>query len=248
VALVVGASVAGLVSGCGASHGKHAKKGSGATAMVTTGASTRTQEFTYFDGRLTTAAPSTSVAPGVTGTLGTTGADATTTGTTGTTTATTTQGTSSTTGVGSRFWYQNDAFGNPLEVHDPQEAALALQLFDGINAERAKQGLSPLVEDTSASQAAKAHSEDMVGRQFFDHITPEGWTPDDRLKMLNAGTYLAGGENIIQGSNDAAALIASWMASPPHRANILNPSFNRLGVGVKLVGSAAVATSVFLTR
>ena len=84
---------------------------------------------------------------------------------------------------------------------------------------------------TSASQpaVARAHSADMRDRGYFDHVDPEGLDPFDRAEQAGL-TALA--ENIAVGQPDPAAVMADWMNSPGHRANILDCSLTHLGVGV----------------
>jgi uncharacterized protein YkwD len=136
--------------------------------------------------------------------------------------------------VGSQYWYENDAFGNPLKTHNGTEATFAQQVLDLTNQERVANGLRPLLYDVEAERAAKAHCEDMDARGFFDHFTPEGWDQHDRLLMLGADPNLlrASGENIAVGQQTPADVVQAWMNSPGHRANILYPTFTHLGVGV----------------
>lgn len=149
--------------------------------------------------------------------------------------------------VGSPYWYEGDTFGNPLKTHSGAEEALAAGVLAGMNAERQAAGLAPLVAAGDCVRAAKAHTEDMEGRGFFDHITPEGWTPDDRLRWTGAAPYSAGGENIAAGQAQASAIVAAWMASPAHRANVLSSLFTHVGVGIS-AGSPTYACAVFVTR
>jgi uncharacterized protein YkwD len=146
---------------------------------------------------------------------------------------------------GSRFWYQGDAYGNPIKTNDPADAAAVTQIVDLVNAERAKVGAPPLAVDADAEEAAKAHTDDMVARAFFDHITPEGWTPADRLRAAQASSYTTVAENIAQAADPASAM-QSWMNSPGHRANILNPALTHIGVGINRTGG--LYTQVFLTK
>lgn len=102
------------------------------------------------------------------------------------------------------------------------------------NAARASQGLAPLVLRVDLSDVAQSHSQDMLDRNFFNHTNPDNETPFDRLR--NAGiTYQAAAENIASGQTSAEQVVTAWMNSSGHRANILNPRFTKLGVGV--VGS-----------
>lgn len=150
---------------------------------------------------------------------------------------------------GSRFWYANDQYGNPAKENSLAERALARQVFDLCNQERAKVGAPPLTYGIPAERAAKAHSSDMVNRAYFDHVTPEGWQPVDRLIATGATGYLSNGENIAAGQQSPADVMASWMNSPGHRANILNPDFTHLGVGIEVYqGTTPIWTQVFLRR
>ncbi|MBV2353471.1 CAP domain-containing protein [Streptomyces sp. J2-1] len=99
-----------------------------------------------------------------------------------------------------------------------------------VNAERAKVGCTPLASNSSLTKLAEDFSTDMAARDFFDHTDPDGRTPWDRA--ARAGITGLGGENIARGQSDAAAVVAAWMASPGHRANILNCDFKTIGVGV----------------
>ncbi len=99
-----------------------------------------------------------------------------------------------------------------------------------VNAERATAGCGPVASDAGLAGVARAHSADMRDRGYFSHTTPEGLSPWDRAAA--AGVSGASAENIAQGYGDAASVMAGWMDSPGHRANILDCSNTRLGVGV----------------
>src|SRR5208282_4733440 len=99
-----------------------------------------------------------------------------------------------------------------------------------INRERAANGESPLRLNGDLQAAAQSHSEDMAIVGYFEHSGPEGDTVLDRLRSfgyIDRGTIAYEvGENIAWGSyEDAtpASIVAAWMESPGHRANILNP-------------------------
>jgi uncharacterized protein YkwD len=109
------------------------------------------------------------------------------------------------------------------------------EVVDLVNEQRAKAGCEPLLEDPQLVASAEAHSTDMAEREYFDHTTPEGVTFRERI--LTAGFANPGtGENIARGQSDARQVMASWMASEGHRANILNCEFSRVGVGVDVDG------------
>ncbi|WP_437033082.1 CAP domain-containing protein [Streptomyces sp. enrichment culture] len=112
------------------------------------------------------------------------------------------------------------------------EQAAGAQVLALVNQERAKVGCRPVAASSALTGLAKAFSDDMAERGFFDHTDPDGATPWDRAKK--AGIADLGGENIARGQSDAAAVMEAWMNSPGHRANILNCDFKTLGVGVHM--------------
>jgi uncharacterized protein YkwD len=107
-----------------------------------------------------------------------------------------------------------------------------------VNRERAGHGERPLRPNRRLRIAAQGHSASMAAAGYFNHIGPGGQTP---LSRVRASGYLRGarrwrlGENIAWGTLWLAApraIVATWMASPGHRANILNPSFRDTAIGV----------------
>jgi uncharacterized protein YkwD len=107
-----------------------------------------------------------------------------------------------------------------------------------INQQRLLAGLSPLIENPALDAAAQDHSNDMVANDYFDHVTPSGLSVLSRVVAAGFATLdavLDLGENIAAGGGSLAtpaATVANWMGSPPHRANILDPTFKDTGVGV----------------
>jgi uncharacterized protein YkwD len=99
-----------------------------------------------------------------------------------------------------------------------------------VNEERTQRGLQPLKPDPELVKVARDHSAEMLERGYFSHYTPEGLDPFDRMK--NAGVrFLTGGENIAI-TQTLPMAHTGLMKSPGHRANILNPAFGRLGIGI----------------
>jgi uncharacterized YkwD family protein len=99
-----------------------------------------------------------------------------------------------------------------------------------VNSERAKAGLKPLEIDYRLVQTARAKSADMIKGGYFSHQSPTLGSPFDQMKKAGI-TYSYAGENIA-GNPSAAGAMTSWMNSAGHRANILNSSFTRIGIGV----------------
>ncbi|MFI6369355.1 CAP domain-containing protein [Streptomyces sp. NPDC050546] len=108
--------------------------------------------------------------------------------------------------------------------------ATASAVTDLTNRERARAGLPPLAVDPLLTTAAQAHSADMVARAFYSHTAPDGGQPWDRAAQAGS-TRRSIGENIACGQRSPADVVAGWMNSPGHRANILKPGFTHIGVG-----------------
>ncbi len=109
---------------------------------------------------------------------------------------------------------------------DPGAEAEMLNL---INQERARAGLVPLVMDETMREVARQHSREMFELGYFGHESPVTGSPADRL--LRAGVrFGVAGENLAYAPNVRLAH-EGLMASPGHRANILNPQFRRVGIG-----------------
>lgn len=104
------------------------------------------------------------------------------------------------------------------------------QLLGLVNQERAKAGAPALTARSDLAALAQAFSKDMAVRNFFDHTDPDGASPFDRA--AKAGVKGVSAENIARGQADARAVMESWMKSPGHRANILNPKYRTFGAGV----------------
>jgi uncharacterized protein YkwD len=98
------------------------------------------------------------------------------------------------------------------------------------NAQRERHGCGPLRTDSRLRAAARDHSADMRDREYFDHDAPDGTSPWERIK--DAGYSVPGAENIARGYRTAASVVAGWMDSPGHRANIVNCDLKAVGIGV----------------
>ncbi|MBR2024442.1 MAG: SafA/ExsA family spore coat assembly protein [Clostridia bacterium] len=99
-----------------------------------------------------------------------------------------------------------------------------------VNIERAKKGLSPLTYDWELSRVARYKSQDMKDNNYFSHTSPTYGSPFQMMKNFGI-TYKTAGENIAKGYKTPEAVVNGWMNSSGHRANILNSSFTKIGVG-----------------
>jgi uncharacterized protein YkwD len=108
-----------------------------------------------------------------------------------------------------------------------------------VNRQRVMRGERPLALNARLQRTAQGHTRDMAYRDYFDHSRGRG---DTLLSRMRAARYIFSsrigyeiGENIGWGTLWLAtprAMVAAWMASPGHRANILDPRFHDTAVGV----------------
>jgi uncharacterized protein YkwD len=126
----------------------------------------------------------------------------------------------------------------------PREATL----LNRINAARAAHGLGPLAIDPHLERAARSHSVDMLRRDYFAHGDFAR-----RLERFGVRGPVVGEDLAWHvGRLSAATTVAMWLASPPHRANLLRPGFRRVGLATP-IGSfggrrATVVTADFAGR
>jgi uncharacterized protein YkwD len=118
----------------------------------------------------------------------------------------------------------------PTTSQTPAEQAVADEVLDLVNSERAKAGCGPLTLEAKLTDAAQGHSEDMARNDYFDHTALDGSSAADRVTRTGYDWRMTG-ENIAAGYSTAAEVMDGWMKSPGHRANILNCGFTQLGVG-----------------
>jgi len=97
-----------------------------------------------------------------------------------------------------------------------------------INAERLAKHLAPLQLDRRLCRVAYDHALDMLRRGYFDHATPEGLNPDDRMRDADLRFDYAG-ENLGEGSDLPTILDEFWRSSE-HRSNVLDRHYERVGL------------------
>jgi uncharacterized protein YkwD len=108
-------------------------------------------------------------------------------------------------------------------------------VLDLTNAERRRAGLPALRENRQLASAAQLQSEQMGSMGQMDHVIPGAPypTPKDRLAAVNYA-WEAYGENVAMGQRSGSEVVAAWMNSAGHRANILSPRYTELGVGLAI--------------
>jgi uncharacterized protein YkwD len=125
----------------------------------------------------------------------------------------------------------------------PASSSPEENLFGATNAARSEQGLAPLQWDESLARAARAHADLMLQSGQLSHQLPGEAALAPRAAQ--AGIHFQTiAENIGQGPS-VDAIQQSWMNSPPHRANILDPHLNHVGFAVVGNGSSFYAVADF---
>lgn len=105
------------------------------------------------------------------------------------------------------------------------------ELIQFANVERQKLGLNPLQEDNKLARAAQAKAQDMFKKQYWDHFGPNGESPWQFIKSNNYN-YTHAGENLARNFFASKDVHTAWMNSPTHKSNIINPTFQDIGIAV----------------
>jgi len=129
--------------------------------------------------------------------------------------------------------------GDSVATHGSNKAVRE-HVVDLVNAARSKgrkcgserfAAAPPLIESRELNEAAALHARDMVRKNFFDHRGTDGSQPRDRVLSAGYRSRLTG-ENIALGPESAQEVVAGWLASPGHCANIMDSRFQHIGVGI----------------
>jgi len=125
------------------------------------------------------------------------------------------------------------------------------EIFRIVNEERKSRNVNTLIYDKRLAGIALLHSKNMAEQNFFSHTDRESRSPQKRVKQYYPEIIGGIGENIAQdfgGSEQEVAknLMAAWMNSPGHRANILNKDYSYFGAGVYQNGTYYYATQNFI--
>lgn len=113
-----------------------------------------------------------------------------------------------------------------------------------VNEIRVKNGLKALTYDWELSRVARIKSQDMKDNKYFAHNSPTYGTPFQMIKNFGI-SFRSAGENIAKGYATPQAVVNGWMNSSGHRANILNASYTKIGVGY--VASGNYWTQMFIS-
>ena len=132
-------------------------------------------------------------------------------------------------------------------------ALLEEKIFAFTNSERTRRNLGALTADATLAATARAHSADMLARNFFEHDNPDGCSSSCRAtnagyawRMIGENLYMLDGFEFSP-EETAAMIVSGWMESAGHRANILKEGYTETGVGVVVQGRAIYATVLYAT-
>ncbi|HET8574589.1 MAG TPA: CAP domain-containing protein [Candidatus Paceibacterota bacterium] len=121
----------------------------------------------------------------------------------------------------------------PLPSPQSYEQLSAQGVLEWTNYYREQNGLPPLKLNSTLVTAATLKVYDMFQKQYFEHVSPDGKDISDVVTNLGY-QYITVGENLALGDFVSSKdLVDAWMNSPGHRANILNKSYEEIGVALK---------------
>lgn len=109
------------------------------------------------------------------------------------------------------------------------DSSFASQVLKLVNQERVKGGLQELTMSQALVAPANKRAQEI--KVQFSHTRPNGTQWSTVLAEYNVSVRTAG-ENLAYGYNTPEKVVTGWMNSPGHRANIMNPNFNKIGIGV----------------
>lgn len=121
-------------------------------------------------------------------------------------------------------------------LRDFNERAAEFKMLEAINTIRYRAGLPLLDFDYGLCVVARHHALDMAVRDYFDHFTPEGLSPLDRVRRAGLPYEVTENIGIIRTFGQdmdevVEALMSSFLSSPEHMANILDPNATHVGIG-----------------
>ncbi len=120
----------------------------------------------------------------------------------------------------------------PIGSRQPTTATAinAIDIIDATNTERIAAGLIPLSINTKLDASATIKTDDMIDRQYFEHVSPAGLGVADLGREVGYD-FVVMGENLALGNFASSRdVVDAWMQSPGHRANMLNPNYQEIGV------------------
>lgn len=151
----------------------------------------------------------------------------------------------------SGWWGDDTDFAPSVPSHQSQ-GDLASQLATGLNNARAQNGLGPLPRSAVLDRIAATRSQSMVNLHYFSHTTPSGTTVLNTLRSQGVGFRKAGeviAKIAYSDGQSAETAAENLLASPEHRAIILDPNYTSFGVGEATNDAGmCIFTAVYVRR
>lgn len=121
----------------------------------------------------------------------------------------------------------------------------AAKILSVVNLERQSKNLKPLILDPQLTLAANAKLADMITQDYFAHTTQSV----DPWQFIDASgfQYLHAGENLARDFIDEYDLVQGWLASPPHRQNLLSSQYTHTGIAVSEASQGAMVVQMYAT-
>lgn len=113
------------------------------------------------------------------------------------------------------------------------------------NVKRIEAGLNPLSFNQTLASAAYTKGRDMIDRDYWAHVAPDGTQPWSFFSRFGY-RYRYAGENLARDFSSASAAVDAWMNSPSHRDNMLNAKYKEIGIGVVEGDLAGVDTTIIV--
>lgn len=104
-------------------------------------------------------------------------------------------------------------------------------LLAATNQQRTNDNEKPLTINPELMKAAQLKVQNMFAEQYWAHTAPDGTTPWHWFDVVGYN-YDSAGENLAKDFTTSDSTVSAWMASPTHRANILNSSYKDVGFAV----------------
>ena len=138
----------------------------------------------------------------------------------------------------------------PGQVLTVPEVDAGVSVFESevirlVNEIRLKNGLKELKPNWELSRVARFKSQDMVDNRYFSHTSPTYGSPFQMIRAFGLD-FRTAGENIAYGQRTPQAVVNAWMNSAGHRANILNATYTRIGIGY--VADGHYWTQMFISK
>ena len=117
-----------------------------------------------------------------------------------------------------------------VDIHLEDLSADERKVLELTNQEREKAGLAPFKVHVKLSRAARCHSANMARQGMLAHTLDDKGPPQ---RIAETGyRFVHYGENVAEGSRTPAEVVRTWMNSPGHRENILEPRLTQIGIGM----------------